>query len=73
MKQSEADVAGTRESTTPKLVTYNVLIGCIVFTLIYCILLVVLVLGITGNFAPLNGYGGGPNLPYDSLALVDRV
>lgn len=73
MKQPEADVAGTQDSTIPKLVTYSVLIGCIAFTLIYCVLLVVLVLGITGNFAPLNGYGGGPNLPYDSLALADRV
>ena len=72
MKQPGADVAGTRDSTTPKLVTYSVLIGCIVFTLIYCVLLVVMVLGVTGNFVPLNGFWG-PNLPYDSLALVDRV
>ena len=73
MKQPETDVAGTQDSTTPKLITYKVLMGCIVFALIYCVLLVVLVLGVTGNFAPLNGYGSGPNLPYDSLALVDRI
>jgi hypothetical protein len=72
MKQPEADGAGTRDSTTPKLVTYSVLIGCIVFTLIYCVLLVVMVLGITGNFAPLN-QSWGHALPSDSLALVDRV
>ncbi len=72
MKQLETDVAGIQDSTTPKLVTYSVLIGCIVFILIYCVLLVVMVLGITGNFVPLNGFWG-PNLPYDSLALVDRV
>ena len=67
----ETDAAGTQDSTTPKLVTYSVLIGCIAFALIYCVLLVVMVLGITGNFAPLNYWG--PALPYDSLALVDRV
>jgi len=72
VKQLETDVAGTQDSTTPKLATYSVLIGCIVFTLIYCVLLVVMILGITGNFAPLN-QSWGPNLPYDSLALVDRV
>lgn len=71
MKQLETDVAEPRNSTTPKMVAFKLLIGCIVFTLIYCVLLVVMVLGITGNFAPLNYWG--PALPYDSLALVGRV
>ncbi len=72
MKQLETGAAGTPDSTTPKLVAYKVLIGCIAFTLIYCVLLVVMVLGITGNFAPLD-QSWGHALPSDSLALVDRV
>ena len=71
MKQLETDAAGTQDLTIPKIITIGVLIGCIAFALIYCVLLVVLVLGITGNFVPLNYWG--PALPYDSLALVDRV